>query len=407
MKKCKWYWTLLAISLIVVTVSAGGCTTSSQQASGEPVPPSVSASGDDKVADVPAAYPPVINYFVATPETISAGQSVTLSWDISGATAVTIDPAIDSTGSSSTESGIEQVAPTSTTSYTLTAANEAGSSSTAVTVTVKPTYDTTIGCDPVSGRNQEIDFAWEQLCLSSQYQLQIARDPAFTLVVLDTGAIAPASSTSPAAYYPAGGAIAAPAAMGSAIAPSSVLEAGHTYYWRVRVRQAATGQDILSPWSEVGSFTVKSGLPTNTPCYGIQLLCPNNNCIGCPVTPASFSWSPVKEATKYQFVLAKDASMTDIIIEAEVPASAFEYDGTLDYSASYFWRVMAIEPVPGDWSATFSFHTTSAPEVPPPPSPPESSPTPMWARAVISIGAILVIVTLVFVFKTRKRSAET
>ena len=98
-----------------------------------------------------------------------------------------------------------------------------------------------------------------------------------------------------------------------------------------------------------------------TPYYGPQLLAPNNGCLGCPVKPASFSWSPFKETTKYKFVLAKDAAMTQVVTEAAVTATAFEYDGTLNYSTNYFWRVMSLEPAPSDWSTTFSFLTEAAP----------------------------------------------
>ncbi|HEX75600.1 MAG TPA: hypothetical protein G4O12_03345, partial [Dehalococcoidia bacterium] len=77
--------------------------------------------------------------------------------------------------------------------------------------------------------------------------------------------------------------------------------------------------------------------------------------------PASFSWSPFKETEKYKFVLAKDSQLTDVVAEAEVGTTAYEYDGTLDYSTNYFWRVMALEPAPSDWGATFSFQTEAAP----------------------------------------------
>jgi hypothetical protein len=284
------------------------------------------------------------------------------------------------------------------------AAPEADTVTSSATVTVTPDEtasapadDNLVGSDPVSGRSQEIDFSWEQLCLSSQYQVQIAKDPSFTIVVIDTGAFAPADSTSPAAYYPAGGQAASP----SAIALWSSLEAGHTYYWRARVRQAATGQWLRSPWSEVKSFTVKAGLPTSTPSYGLQPLYPSNTRTGCPVKPASFSWSPLKDTTKYKFILAKDAAMTLVVKEAVVTTTAYEYDGTLDYSSSYFWRVMALEPAPSDWSATFSFQTEAAP---PPPAPPAPKPeTPPWVWVVIALGAILIIVTLVLIFKVRRR----
>jgi hypothetical protein len=265
-----------------------------------------------------------------------------------------------------------------------------------------------IGCDPVSGRAQEVNLCWEQLCVASGYDIEISKDEAFTIKVIDwvgkndcTGFLVPVDVTTPCAYIPAGGAAIAsdsgPEA--SAIASWGNLECGHTYYWHVQVRACATGQIIRSPWSDVRSFTVKAGLPVSTPYYGPQLLSPNNGCLGCPVSPVSFSWSPFKETTKYKFVLASDAAMTQVIQEAEVATTAFEYAGKLDYSTNYFWRVMSLEPAPSDWSATFSFQTEAAP---PPVTPEKPAPTPVWVWVVIAIGAILVIVTLVLIFKTRR-----
>jgi hypothetical protein len=92
--------------------------------------------------------------------------------------------------------------------------------------------------------------------------------------------------------------------------------------------------------------------------------------------------------------------MTQIVKEAEVATTAYEFDGKLDYSTNYFWRVMTLEPAPSDWSATFSFQTEAEPvETAGPPAP---APTPVWVWVVIAIGAILVIVTLVLIFKTRR-----
>jgi hypothetical protein len=75
---------------------------------------------------------PVINYFTADPESISAGESSKLSWDVSGATEVTIDHGIGSKG----VTGTLTVSPTTTTTYTLEASNEKGSSTATVQVTV-------------------------------------------------------------------------------------------------------------------------------------------------------------------------------------------------------------------------------------------------------------------------------
>jgi len=290
----------------------------------------------------------------------------------------------------------QETTPTTGTSNISATMPEAEFSQGSISATTVPPDNTTISSDPVSGQNEEVDLRWEQLCLSSEYQVQIAKDPGFTLIVLDTGSFAPASTESPGAYYPAGG---------RAISPSSLtawgnLEAGHTYYWRARVRQAATGQHMLSPWSEVESFTIKSGTPASTPSYGLQPLYPNNGLNACPVKPVSFSWSPFNDTTKYRFVLAKDAAMTEVIKEAVVTTTAYNYDGELEYSQVYFWRVMALEPSPSDWSATFSLQTEAAP----PSSPAEPAPqTPLWAWVVIVIGLILLITIIVLIFRMRRQ----
>lgn len=263
--------------------------------------------------------------------------------------------------------------------------------------TTETSDDTPVGSDPVSGQSQEVDLRWEDFCMSSQYQVQIAKDPGFTMIVLDTGAFAPASSDAPAAYYPAGGLASSP----SSLTRWAGLQSGQTYYWRVRARQAATGTVMRSPWSEVKAFTVGSGFPVSNPSYGIQSLSPNNGRSNCPVKPVSFTWSPLKDTTKYRFVLAEDAAMTRLIKETEVTTTAYEYDGQLEYNQSYFWRVMALEPVPSDWSAIFSFQTQSAP--PAPPAQPEAqSETPPWAWVVIASGLALLIGITVLLFRTRR-----
>ena len=299
-----------------------------------------------------------------------------------------------STGGCTTVATPKELAPPSS-----PPSNEPGKITSSTTVTATPSDETQVDSDPVSGRNEEIDLSWQQFCLSSEYQVQIAKDPGFTLIVLDTGAFTPASAESPAAYYPAGGRV---PTSPSAIAQWGNLESGHTYYWRVRVRQAATGQYMRSPWSEVKSFTIGSGFPASTPSYGLQPVYPNNGRGNCPVKPVSFTWSPLKDTTKYRFVLAKDAAMTQVVKEATVTTTAYEYDGQLEYGQSYFWRVMALEPAPSDWSATFSLQTEAAPSPPPPPAPAAPKPTPLWVWVGITIGTILVIATIVLIFKVRQ-----
>jgi hypothetical protein len=77
----------------------------------------------------------VINSFSASPESIQKGQSVALSWSVSGATDVTIQPYVGSVDAY----GSKVLALDSSTTFTLTATNSAGSSTSIVTVAVSPT----------------------------------------------------------------------------------------------------------------------------------------------------------------------------------------------------------------------------------------------------------------------------
>ena len=110
------------------------------------------------------------------------------------------------------------------------------------------------------------------------------------------------------------------------------------------------------------------------PLAGVVFAQGGNGALGVDPDKPTFSWSPYKDTTKYRLVVAKDAAMTQPIIDVEVAGTAYTYDGKLDYMTNYFWRVMAEEPAPSDWSATFSFQTMAEPVPPaPPPSQTELS----------------------------------
>lgn len=242
------------------------------------------------------------------------------------------------------------------------------------------------GCDPVSGRNQQVDLAWEQLSLTDRYHLQIAKDPAFNLrinpvinsarnirsvigsIVMNTDDV---NVTSPAVWLP----------------PGSLPEAGAFYYWRIRCVHAATWESIRSPWSDTASFMVKPGYVVNTRYSGPQLLSPEDGC-GCPYNaPVSFAWSPYKEATKYKFEFSENADMSWPLVATDVRSTAYRYDSQLQYGRSYFWRVMALEPVPGDWSATFNFKIQST-QQPAQVSATRSDVAPLWAWIVMGAGTL-------------------
>ncbi|MBN1507226.1 MAG: hypothetical protein JW955_10295 [Sedimentisphaerales bacterium] len=80
------------------------------------------------------AAAPEVNSFAASLRSIRAGQSVTLSWNVSNATAVVIDQGIGTVP----ESGSVVVSPVVTTTYVLAATRDGSSATAGVTVAVDP-----------------------------------------------------------------------------------------------------------------------------------------------------------------------------------------------------------------------------------------------------------------------------
>jgi hypothetical protein len=99
-------------------------------------PPAVtsgSVTSPATVTENPATLPTVTS-FTAIPTSISPGQSLTLQWNVSGATSASIN----GIGSVNSTSGTKTVTPTGNTVYTITATNSAGSIYASATVTVSP-----------------------------------------------------------------------------------------------------------------------------------------------------------------------------------------------------------------------------------------------------------------------------
>ena len=174
-----------------------------------------------------------------------------------------------------------------------------------------------------------------------------------------------------------------------------VEAANNTYYWRVRVRQAATGQVIRSHWSEDGSFIIKAGLPVTSPHLGAQALKPAHCASNTPVSFTAFSWTPFKDSTEYKFVLAEDSVLANIIVQESLPTTAYKYNGRLDYDTCYFWQVTATKPVPGEPSPVFSFTTVARPSpAPSPPLPYQQIPQDFKASILINVLELIIIIIL-------------
>ena len=178
-----------------------------------------------------------------------------------------------------------------------------------------------------------VSFSWSRFRASTSYKFQLAKNAAMTDIIAEDMVDA------------------------TAYEYSGTLDYSTNYFWRVKAT-APTESD----WSATFSFQT---VVVTTPYYGPQLLSPSNGSTGIPVSSVSFSWSPYEDATHYRFVLARDAALTNVVVEADVTTTAYEFTGTLDYSANYFWRVKTTAPTGSGWSATFSFQTESAPTPPP------------------------------------------
>ncbi|UCH51401.1 MAG: hypothetical protein JSV54_01115 [Chloroflexota bacterium] len=259
------------------------------------------------------------------------------------------------------------------------------------------TPDWAIICsNDTTGMNEEFYLRFEPIYSASEYHLQIAKYSHFRNIVIDTGTFLPESPISPGFFVPA-----------------DRLEGGHTYYWRVRARLEAIEPYVFnnwSEWSEIKSITVKTSIYAGKRGFvpsRVQILYPINGDIGTRINPTSFTWSPYKESTKYRFELGRNATMADVIVDVNVDSKTYTYEGELEHNHQYFWRVMALEPAPSDWSVTFSFQTEAAPSISPTqPGLQKDTPqpeTPFWAWVVIIVGLILLIVIIVLIFRARRR----
>jgi hypothetical protein len=192
---------------------------------------------------------------------------------------------------------------------------------------------------------------------------------------------------------------------------------GTTYYWRVK-----TTLPVTSPNSAMQSFTVQS-LPAAVP----SIVSPANGSTITNQTPA-FSWSPVSGTTQYDFQLSTTPTFGTTVLTDQPNTAGDLVPVTipLTQGKQYFWRVRALQPVTGDWSAVANFFvsapTTTTPQititsVPAPviTMPAQAAPTtytiattpvekiaPTYIWAIIVIGAILVIAVIVLIVRTRR-----
>ncbi len=98
-----------------------------------------------------------IQSFTATPATIGPGATTTLSWNVTGATSVSIDNGVGAVAAS----GTTTVAPNSTTTYTLTATGPGGTQTATATVTVTTAVTINFSAAPNNiSQGQSVTLSW-------------------------------------------------------------------------------------------------------------------------------------------------------------------------------------------------------------------------------------------------------
>jgi len=189
--------------------------------------------------------------------------------------------------------------------------------------------------------------------------------------------------------------------------PPGVLEAGRSYYWKVRGSKAVSGEIIHSYWSPAMFFSVKPGFMVSGEHLGPALLEPANGTCFNYKAPIRFSWSPLEGAKKYEFVLAADAQLNDVIVSYITQSTSYEYRDKLKTSKPYFWQVKVVAPVPGDPSPVGTFTLM------------ENNRSPLDALlsavnsgavlpglltgVIIVVAAVLMVVIFAYIFVSRRR----
>ena len=260
--------------------------------------------------------------------------------------------------------------------------NDTLSAGTAGPTLVSPADGSTLG------RGQATRFTIEAMSKVTAYSVRWATDPTLT------------SGWTPLA-------IAAPAVQ---TATQAGLPDGVTIYWKAR----ATAP-FNSPWSEVWSFETELATAVVAP---VPAYPAGDDVMDIALKPV-FNWGAFKYASGYEFQLAKDSGMTDLLVDLSGDSAlglitSYVLTDPLDYSSTYYWRVRASKGTStaySDWSAIVGFVTMAEPEEAAPPiiieptpapAPAPAPSTPGYIWAIIAIGAVLVIVVIVLIVRTRR-----
>jgi peptidoglycan-associated lipoprotein len=139
-----------------------------------PPPPSLPAAKES----APPPLKPVISKFAAAPAVITRGESSTLSWSVSNATFITIEPSVGTVQ----PGGSRQVYPNNTTTYTLVAKGPGGTAEDMATVRVNAPAPTTASTpaksfsDLLSAQTRDAFFDYDKSNLRPDARTSLQQD---------------------------------------------------------------------------------------------------------------------------------------------------------------------------------------------------------------------------------------
>ncbi len=247
---------------------------------------------------------------------------------------------------------------------------------------------------------------WDRLCDACEYDIEIALDSGFTHIVHST------SHFTNTEHWACDGVLACEEprefykppdpCKPSVVVPEGTLAVNQDYYWRVRARFAETGEGYRSQWSETWSFTIAAS-------GKIGLSSPQSGANNVPHENVVFAWSAVSGATSYQLTLWDVESAA--VASASQASTSIVLGETLEYDSSYTWQVKAMKDGKVISESDIASFRTLVQPVPPsaypePPATiiewPEPPSTPTWVWVVIPLAAILIIVIIALIFRTRR-----
>ena len=171
-------------------------------------------------------------------------------------------------------------------------------------------------------------LSWNSVVTADGYQLQLASEIDFTVVLIDTNLV---------------------------VTNATVLVPDYDsqYFWRVRAMNAGGG----GPWSEAFAFSTKTAPPATAPALHAPI-----NASADLAREVEVVWEPIDGADEYDLQISADSLFTRLhTTRSRLRATTFALTA-LEHDSTYYWRVRARNDGGiGAWSDIWHFTIESAP----------------------------------------------